>query len=68
MEMLQYSVRRIKAAVYEKLSQHALLPRELDLHEVFDSVADPFNGLKTVDMQEKFYSDYFGCIVYIYIC
>lgn len=55
----------MEAAVYEKLSQQ-LLPEELDLHEVFDGVSDPFDGLKTVYMQEKFYSDYFVCIVSIF--
>ena len=62
-DMLQYTVRRIEAGVYERLSQNAILPQDLELNEFFENVADPFEGLKTVHMQEKFYSKHFGCIV-----
>ena len=61
--MLQYSIRRIEAGVNERISQHGLMPEDLDLDQLFNNVNDPFEGLKTVYMQEKFYSDYLGCIV-----
>ena len=47
-DMLQYSVKRIEAGVYEKLSQHAIAPQSIDFNDVFSNVADPFDGLKSV--------------------
>ena len=39
--------------VYERLSQNTIIPQDLELDEFFENVADPFEGLKTVYMQEK---------------
>ena len=64
-----YSVDRMAAGVNERLSLHGAETHGLGLESVFNGVADPFEGLKTVHMQEKFYSEHqFGMCAYYYVC
>ena len=60
--MLDYNIKRIQAGVNERLCKCGLDPQDLKLDEVF-SMSDPFDGLQTIYMQEKFYYENFGCIV-----
>ena len=46
--------------MHEKLSLQRI---ETDGMGLGDEVADPFDGLTTVYMQEKLYSEHLGCIV-----
>ena len=64
--MLHYSVSRIAAGVYERLSLNGVDVQQLRLGDCFDCVSDPFDGLKTVHMQEKYYSETLGSIVSYY--
>ena len=61
-----YSVDRMAAGVNERLSLHGVETHGLGLESVFNGVADPFEGLKTVHMQEKFYSEHLDCIVSLF--
>lgn len=71
--MLEHSVLRIQAGVNERLHSHGINPDDLNLAEIFSNTSNPFDGLSSVYMQERFYSEHLGCIVsismycYIYI-
>lgn len=68
-EMFQHSIGRIRAGVNERLSRNGIDPEGIpDLSNFFDSVEQPFQGLHTSFLQEKFYQQHLGCIVSICIC
>ncbi len=61
-----HTVGRIRAGVNRHLSINGVdveaLP-SLDLESMFTEMKDPFCGLSTPHLQEKFYREQFGCIV-----
>lgn len=63
-EVFQHSVGRIKAGVKQKLSTSGIDPAEVvSIDELFGSVSDPFDGLETSYLQDKFVRDELGCVV-----
>lgn len=63
-EVFQHMVGRIRAGVKHRLSISGINPTEISgLDELFDSVSDPFYGLETSYLQEKFVMEELGCIV-----
>ena len=63
-KVFQHMVGRIRAGVMHRLSNSGINPTEIsDLDELFDSVSDPFYGLETSYLQEKFVMEELGCIV-----
>ena len=65
--MLKYSVQRIQAGINEKLHSNGINPDDLNLAEVFTNATSPFDGLSSIYMQEKFYSEHMGCIVSVQV-
>ena len=59
--MLDYSVQRLAAGVHENLSLRGIETVGMGLEDVFKGVMVPFDGLSTVYMQEKFYSERLYC-------
>ena len=59
--MFQHMVGRIRAGVMHRLSNSGINPTEIS--GLDDSVSDPFYGLETSYLQEKFVMEELGCIV-----
>ena len=53
----------LKAGIRENLSTLGIDPTSLELDNVFDELSDPFDGLKTKHIQEKYFKDSLGLIV-----
>ena len=67
-EVFEHTVGRIKAGVKHKLSCSGRDPMEISgLDELFESVTDPFSGLETSYLQDKFVLEEVGCIVSVEI-
>ena len=67
-EVFEHTVGRIKAGVKHKLSCSGIDPMEISgLDELFESVTDPFSGLETSYLQDKFVLEELGCIVSVKI-
>lgn len=64
--MLEHSIQRIHAGVNERVSSCGIKPDDLKLDDFFNNVSNPFDGLHTVYLQEKFYSEHLGCIVSLF--
>lgn len=66
-----HTMERIQAGVSEHQSRNGIDIEALPtLDDMFIEMKDPFKGLNTPHLQEKFYQDHFGCIVsecYVYI-
>ena len=63
-EVFEHTVSRLRAGVSQKLAQSGIYPTSIDgLESVFNEASDPFTGLETVYLQEKFISQELGCIV-----
>ena len=60
--VLSHSILRIKAGVSEHLSRHGIEVPD-SLQQMFLSVKDPFEGLHTIYLQEKFYRENLNCSV-----
>ena len=58
--MIEYNNRRLQAAIFEQLSNYGQDP---DLHQVFQKVSNPFEGLENVYLLEKYLPKELGCIV-----
>ena len=65
--MLKYSVQRIQAGINEKLHSNGINPDDLNLAEVFTNATSPFDGLSSIYLQERFYSEHMGCIVSVQV-
>ena len=66
-ELFQHSVGRIQAGVGERLSMQGIDSSEIpDLDDFFSAVVDPFSGLHTTYLQDKFYRDHLNSIVLKY--
>ena len=62
--MFEYTLGQLKAGVSRKLSVAGIDSKDIDgLDIVFDDVTDPFMGLETSYLQDKFISQELGCIV-----
>lgn len=67
-EVFQHTVSRLKAGVSRSFAEHGTessVVEEID--HVFDDVSDPFDGLETAYLQEKFVVQDLGCIVSVRI-
>ena len=63
-EVFEHTVSRLRAGVNQKLAQSGFDPSSIDgLENVFTEASDPFTGLETVYLQDKFISQELGCIV-----
>ena len=62
--IFSHTVSRLKAWVEEKLTQHGIDIEQIDgLQELFSTVQDPFAGIHTPYLQQKFIASNFGYIV-----
>ena len=67
-KIFHHTVGRMKAGVKHKLSTSGIDPNEISgLDELFENVSDPFSGLETVYLQDKFVSEELGCVVSVNI-
>ena len=67
-EVFEHTVGRLKAGVSQTLAQFGVDPSDVDgLESVFDEASDPFVGLETAYLQDKFISKELGSIVSLYI-
>ncbi len=63
-EVLGYTLSHIKAGVSRSLSKSGINFEDIDgLDDVFSDVSDPFVGLESAYLQDKFISQELGCIV-----
>jgi hypothetical protein len=63
-EIFHHTVCRLQAGVSQQLSKSGIDSSEInELHCVFDHAHDPFNGLETTYLQEKFIEKELGYIV-----
>ena len=58
--VLSHTILRIKAGVGEHLSRHGIKVPD-SLQQMFSNVSDPFEGLHTIYLQEKFYRENLNC-------
>jgi hypothetical protein len=62
--VFEHTLGRAKAGVKYKLSQSGIDPSDVhELEEVFSAVTDPFYGLETAHLQDKFIAENLGYIV-----
>ena len=62
--VFEHTLGRVKAGVKYKLSQSGIDPTDVQkLEEVFSAVNDPFNGLETAHLQDKFIAENLDYIV-----
>ena len=65
-EVFTHTVGRIKAGVKHRLSLSNIDPSEVSgLDNLFSSVNDPFSGLETAYLQDKFVAEELGYVVSI---
>ena len=63
-EVFEHTVGRLRAGVNQKLAQSGIDPSDIDgLESIFHERSNPFAGLETAYLQEKFMSQELGCIV-----
>lgn len=60
--IFSHTVHRIKAGVSEHLSRSGI-EAPSNLYEMFSDVSDPFQGLHSTHLQERFYVEHLDCIV-----
>lgn len=69
--IFEHTLCHMKAGVHLKLSQHGIEPSAVEgLNGVFEEINDPFKGIETPYLQDKFVSKYLDFIVskkYFYI-
>lgn len=53
----------VQAGVREQLSITGIDPTDVDLDVVFNNLTDPFNGLESKYLQDKYYKECLGLIV-----
>ena len=67
-EVFEHTISRIRAGVSQKLAQCGIDLSSIDrLDDVFNEAVDPFTGLETAYLQEKFISEELGCVVSMYV-
>ena len=67
--LFSHTLNRVQAGVRAKLAESGLDPTSINgLTEVFSDVIDPFDGIETCYLQEKFFRQKLGLIVsYIFV-
>ena len=61
--LFSQTIVRVQAGVRAKLAEAGIEPHAIDgLGGVFDDVTDPFQGLETCHLQEKYFRDELGLI------
>lgn len=67
-EVFEHTISRIRAGVSQKLAQCGIDPSSIDgLDNIFNEAVDPFTGLETAYLQDKFISKELGCVVSMYM-
>ena len=62
--LFSQTIVRVQAGVRAKLAEAGIEPHAIDgLGGVFDDVTDPFQGLETCHLQEKYFRDELGLVV-----
>ena len=65
-ELFKHTVSRVQAGVRERLALHGVDSYDIpDLANFLETIQDPFDGLHSTYLQEKFYREKLGCIVSI---
>lgn len=62
-EVFAHTLCRIKAGISEKLSRSGIDIDGHELNSIFDDMSDPFTGLGSAYLQDKFITEKLGCIV-----
>ena len=63
-KVFEYSVCHLKAGVSQTLSKAGIDFKDIDgLGDVFSDISDPFIGLESAYLQDKFITEELGCIV-----
>jgi hypothetical protein len=62
-EVFAHTLCRIKAGINEKLSQSEIDSYSNEVCSIIDDMSDPFTGLESVYLQDKFITEELGCIV-----
>lgn len=63
-EVFRCTVSRLKSGINQTFAQNGIDPTYIDeVDSVFDEVRDPFAGLETSYLQEKFIEQELGCVV-----
>lgn len=58
--LFSQTAQRIRAGINEELAKNAV---EIDISSIFTNLVDPFHGLETQFLQEKYFTERFGVIV-----
>ena len=67
-DLLSQTIVRAEAAVKARLAEVGIdLESVGDLHDIFQSVLDPFDGIDTCYLQEKYYREKFNLIVCMFL-
>lgn len=67
-DLFQHSVGRVRAAVHECISRADIDPSDIPgLNEVYSKLKDPFKDLHSTYLQEKCFTESFGCIVSLFV-
>lgn len=63
-DVFEHTVCHLKAAISHKLSDSGFDTSVIDgLDDIFEGATDPFSGLESQYLQEKFITQELGCIV-----
>jgi hypothetical protein len=66
-QVFEHTLCRLRAGVSQKLSDYGIHSKDVSgLDGVFNDMSDPFQGLESAYLQEKFISQEMGCIVSIF--
>ena len=64
--IFQQTMQRVEAAVKAKVAESGYHPDSIDgLDAIIHDIADPFKGIETCHLQEKYYHETLGLIVSI---
>ena len=61
--LFHMTIERAEAAVKAKVADAGFDPNLIELDTVFQDISDPFNGLHTSYLQEKYYNEKLGLVV-----
>ena len=57
------TLERAQAAIKSSLAKSGVDPDIIDVDDTFSNIVDPFSGIETCYLQEKYFVDHLGLIV-----